>query len=99
MVKNKPPRYTEGNKSNNLTDKNKGRASKPKMYRGKNEQNKPQGPKLNAEKNFKSQCSDLEGYIFYIGPRASNKFAMMMKELDRYLGSNYRNKCQPDIMN
>ena len=36
MVESKPYRPPEGNESNILTTRNKGKASNPKMYRGKN---------------------------------------------------------------
>ena len=41
MVKSKPSHPTEVNELNILTDENKGKASKPKNYRGKKDINKP----------------------------------------------------------
>ena len=60
---------------------------------------KNQGPELKYEIDFKGQCSDLEGYIFDLGPIASDKFYRMMKEMERYLGITYRNRCQIAIIN
>ena len=41
MVELKPSRPPEGNELKNPTERNKGKAFKPKKYRGKNHQNKP----------------------------------------------------------
>ena len=40
----------------------------------------------------------MEGYIFDLGPRASDKFSQTMKELERYLGATYSDICQPSII-
>ena len=80
MVKLKPSCPPEVNEPNILTDGNKVQSSKPKKYRGKKPRNKP-SPEPKAETDFQGQCTDLEGYIFDLGPRASNKFAQTMKEL------------------
>ena len=64
-----------------LTDENKGQASKPKKYRGKKPQNKPiLEPKTETE--FQGRCTDLESYTFDLVPRASEKFARIMKEIE-----------------
>ena len=82
MVKLKPSRPPEGNESNILTDRNKGKGFKPKKYRGKKPRNKPSlDPK--AETDFQGRCTDLEVYTFDIGPRASSKFSQVMKELEQ----------------
>ena len=79
------------------TDGNKVQASKPKKYRGKKPLNKPSlEPETNTD--FKVSCTDLEGYTFDLVPRASDKFAIKMKKLERYLGATYRDICQPSIM-
>ena len=46
MVETKPPHSPEGNKLNNLTNKNKYQASNPKRYICKNIHTKTQGPEL-----------------------------------------------------
>ena len=86
VVKTKPPRSPEGNYSKNSADKHKGQALKTKRYRGKNTRTKTQGLELKAETNSKGRCSNQEGYIFNLGPRASYKFARTMKELEQYIG-------------
>ena len=78
-----PPQVNE---SNNFTGKNKGYASKPKIYRGKKTQTKTQGPELEAETHFKRRCSDLEDYIFDIGLRASEFFPGQCKSCRGILG-------------
>ena len=97
-AKTKPYRSLEVNKYNNLTDKNKGKASNPKRCIGKKKWTKTQGPELEAETNFKGWCSDLEGYILDLGPRALDKFARTMTNLDRYLWVTYSDICQPYIV-
>ena len=82
---------------NILNDGNKGQASKPNKYRGKKPQNKP-SPKPKTETDFQGRCNDLEGYTFDLGPRASEKFARTIKELELYLGATYNKSYQPDIM-
>ena len=81
MVKTKPPRYPEENESKNSTYRQKGQAPKIKRYQGKNTQTKIKGPELKAETNFKGWCINLEGYIFDLGPRASDKFDKTVKDL------------------
>ena len=80
-----------------MTDRNKGKSSKTKKYRGKKPWNKiilePE-----AETNFQERCADLEGYIFDLGPRVSEKHSWTIKELDKYLGATYSDSCQPAIM-
>ena len=80
-----------------LTDGNKGQVSKHKKYIGKKPQNKPSlDPEI--ETDFQGRCTDLEGYTFGLGTRASDKFSRTMKELERYLGTTYSDSCQIDIM-
>ena len=75
----KPSCPPEGNQSKNPTDGNMGQASNPKKYRGKKPQNKPTlEPEANTE--FKGRCNDLEGYIFDLGRRLSNKFVQTIKD-------------------
>ena len=60
----------------------KDRPPRKKTHRGKKTWDKRvhgQGPKSNA--NFKVQCSDIEGYIFYLWLIALENFARMMKDL------------------
>ena len=97
MVKSKPSRSPEGNESNILTDRNKGQDSKPKKYRGKKPRNKPR-PQPEAKTDFQGQWTDLECYTFDLGPRASDKFARTIKELELYLGEIYSDSCQKAIM-
>ena len=61
--------------------KNKGQASNTKSYIGKNTWTKTQGPELEDDTDLKGRCSDLEVYIFYLGPRSSDEFARTMKDL------------------
>ena len=82
MVESKPSRPSEGNKSKISTDGKKGKASKTKKYRGKKTRNKPR-PETEAETDFQVRCTDLEGYIFDLGPRAPKKFAQTTKELEQ----------------
>ena len=79
------------------TGGNKGQSSKPKKYRGKKPQNNPiQEPE--NETDFQGQCTDLEGYNFDLGPRASEKVTITKKELERYLVTTYSDSCHPAIM-
>ena len=78
MVESKPSRPPEGNELKIPADGNKVQASKPNKYRGKKPWNKPSlGPK--TETDFQGGCTDLEGYTFDLGPRASENFARTMK--------------------
>ena len=97
MVESKPSRSPEGNESKILTDGNQGKASNPKNYRGKKPRNTPI-PEPEPETDFQGRCTDLEGYTFDLGPRASGKFTRKMKELDRYIGATYSEICQTAIM-
>ena len=81
MFKSKPSRPTEGNESKILNVGNKGQSSKPKKYSGNKPQNKP-SPDPKTDTDFQVRCTDLEGYTFDLGPRASDKFARTMKELE-----------------
>ena len=96
MVKSKPSCQTAGNELKIPTDRNKGQSSKPKKYRGKKPRNRPI---LNSkdETDFQVWCTDLEGYTFYLGPRAPETFARTIKELERYLGVTYSDSFQPAI--
>ena len=64
-----------------MTEKNKGQTSNPKRYRSKMTRTKTQVLELEAETNFKVQCSDLDRYIFHLGPIASKAFARTMKDI------------------
>ena len=97
MVKSKPSRPPEGNELNIPTDRNNGQASSTKKYRGKKPQNKPI-PEPKTETDSQGRCTDLEGYTFDLGQRVSEKFAIKMKELEKYLGTKYSDICQPAIM-
>ena len=81
-----------------MTDKKKGQSFKPKRYRGKKMRTKIQGLELKSETDFLGWCSDVEGYIFNIGPRASEKFSKTTKKLEQYAGVDYRGSCQLSIM-
>ena len=72
MVKLKSSRTLEGNESKIPTEGNKGQASNPKKYRGKKPQNKPI-PELETDTDFQVWFTDLKGYTFDLGPRASEK--------------------------
>ena len=79
MVELKPSHPTEGKESKILTDGNKGQASKPNKYRSNKPQNKPIS-EPEAETDLQGWCTDLEGYNFDLGPRASEKSSITMKE-------------------
>ena len=79
--------------------KNKGKASKPKRYRGKKTQTKTKGRELEANTKSKGWCSYLEGHVLDIGPRALDKYERTMQELERYLGATYSNSSQLAITN
>ena len=51
-----------------------------------------------SETEIQSRCTDLEGYIFDLGQRASEKLFRKMKEMEKYLGSTHSDRCQPSIM-
>ena len=55
-----------------LTGGNKGGVSKPKKYRDKKFRNKP-SLETETETDFQGQCTELEGYTFDLGSRASEK--------------------------
>ena len=82
MIESKPSRTPEGNESNILTDGNKGQSSNPNKYRGKKPRNKP-SLEFEDETDFQGRYTDLEGYIFDLGPRVSNKSAQTMKDLEQ----------------
>ena len=80
------------------TDRNNGQTYKPKKYRGKKQpQNKP-SLEPETKTDFQGRCTDLEDYTFDLGPKASEKFAITMKELERYLGTTYSDIYQPANM-
>ena len=91
MVELKPSRPPEGNESKIPTDMNKGQSCNPKKYRCKKPGNKLI-PDPKAKTDFQGWCTDLEGYIFDPGPRASGKFARKMKELEQYIGAIYSDR-------
>ena len=93
MAKKKPPCSPEGSDSNKLTNKHKGKSLKTNKFRFKKACTKTQGPELEAETDFKGQFANLEGYIFDLGPRASDKFSRTMQDLDRYIGITSINRC------
>ena len=80
MVESKPSCPPEDNELKTLTDGNKGKAYKTKKYRVKKPWNKP-SPDPETETDFQGCCTDLVGYIFDLGPRASKKPARTIKEL------------------
>ena len=98
MVESKPFRSPEGNELKIPTDRNKVQVSKPKKYRGKKQPRNKSSLEPETETDFQGRCTDLEGYTFDLGPRASDNFARTMKELERYLGTTYSDSCQPAIM-
>ena len=98
MVKIRISRFPEGNESNNLTGLHKGEASNTNRYQDNKTQTNTQGPELEAEIKFNSWCSNLEGRIFNIDPRASYNFSRTINYLEEYLGSTYSDRCQPSIM-
>ena len=97
MVKSKPSRPPDGNESKILTDSNKGKASKPKKYRGNKPWNKP-SPEPEAKTDFQVRCTNLEGCTFDLGLRESETYARTMKELEMYFGETYSDSCHPAIM-
>ena len=56
---------------------------------GKRTWTKNQGPELKDKTDLKGWRSDLEGYIFDLGPRSLDKFSRTMKDLERYFEANY----------
>ena len=97
MVKSKPSRPPEGNKSKIPTDGNKLQSSNPNKYRGNEPQNTP-SPDPKTDTDFQGRCTDLEGYTFDPVPRASDKFSRTMKELEQCHGETYSDRFQPAIM-
>ena len=87
----KPSRPPKGNESNILTHRRKGQASNTKKCRGKKPQNKP-SPYPESKIDFQGQCTDLEGYMFDLKPRASENFDQTMKELEQYLRAIYSDR-------
>ena len=97
MVESKLSRPPEDNKSKIPMDGKNGQASKPKKYRGKKPQNNPSlEPKPKTD--LQGRYTNLEGYTFDLGPRASDKFAITMKENDRYLVATNSDIFQLSIM-
>ena len=87
MVKSKPYRPPEGNSSKIRTDRNKWQVSKTNKYRGNKQPRNKSSLEPKTETDFQGRCTDLEGYTFDLGPKASDKFSRTMKELERYLGT------------
>ena len=98
MVESKSYRPPEGNELKIPTDGNKEQVSKPKKYRGKKQPQNKSSLEPETETDFQGRCTDLEGYTYDLGQRASDKFSRTMKELERYLGATYSDICQPAIM-
>ena len=98
MVESKPYRPPEGNELKIPNDGNKGQVSKTKEYRGKKQPQNKSSLEPETETDFQGRCNDLEDYTFDLGPRASDKFARKMKELEQYLGTTYCDICQPAIV-
>ena len=82
MVESNPSRTPEGNALKIPTDRNMGQVSKPKKYRGKKQPRNKSSLDPETETDFQGWCTDSEGYTFDLGPRASDKFARTMKELE-----------------
>ena len=98
MVKLKTSRPPEGNELKIPTDGNKGQVSKLKQYRGNKQPRNKSSLEPKTETDFQGRCTDLEGYTFDLGPRASDKVARTMKELEWYLRTTYSDSFQPAIM-
>ena len=79
MVKSKPYLPPEGNELKIPTDRNKGQASNPNKYRSKKQPRNKSSLDLETDTDFQGRCTDLEGYTFDLGPRASEKFSRTMK--------------------
>ena len=79
MVKSKPSRPPEGNELKIPTEGNKRQASKPKKYRGKKQPQNKSSLDPKNETDFQGRCTDLEGYTFDLGPRASDKFSEQLR--------------------
>ena len=98
MLEQKPSRPPEGNEYKIPTEGNKGQDSNTKKYRGKKQPQNKSSLDPEAETDLQGRCTDLEGYTFDLGSRASDKVSRKMKELDRYLGTICSDSCQPAIM-
>ena len=98
MIKSKPSRPPEGKELKIMTYGNKGQVSKLKKSRGKKQPRNKSSLEPETKTDLQGRCTDLEGYTFDLGPRASDKFARKMKELEQYLGTTYSDSCQPAIM-
>ena len=85
MVESKPFRPPECNELKIPTDGNKGQASKSMKYRGKKQTRNKSSLEPENETDFQVRCTDLEGYTFDLGPRASDNFYRTIKKLERYL--------------
>ena len=55
--------------------------SKLKRYRGKKTRTKTQGPDIEVYTNSKGRYSDLEGYVFNLGPISLDKPDRTMKDI------------------
>ena len=98
MVKSKPSHPPEDNELKIPTDRNKGKVSKPRKYRGKKQPRNKSSLEPETKTDFHGRCTDLEGYTFDLGPRESDKFSRTMKGLERYLRTTHSDSCQPAIM-
>ena len=74
MITNKPSRFPEVNDSKNPTDKHKVKSPQTKRYTGNNNWTKTLGQELEYKTDFKGTCSNLEDYIFDLGPKSLEKF-------------------------
>ena len=82
MAESKPSHPPEGNEKKITTDRNKGQASKPNKYRGNKPRNKPR-LEPETDTDFQGGYTNLEGYTFDLGPRASKIPPRTMKELEQ----------------
>ena len=64
------------------TERNKVLASNPNKYRGKKQPQNKQSLENETETDLQGRCTDLEGYTFDLGQRASEIFSRTMKELE-----------------
>ena len=83
MVKSKPSRPPKGNVLKIPSKRKKGQASNPNKYRSKKPQNKP-SPEPKTKTDFQGRCTDLEGYTFDLGSRASDKFTRTSDTLEQH---------------
>ena len=72
MVESKPSHPPEGNEQKIPTDRDKGKTTSPRSTKVRSLQKKPI-LETKAKTDLQVRCTDLEGYIFHIGSRASGK--------------------------